>query len=166
MTSESPLTPFVGERPPRILIVDDEPTNLKVLAAHLMRWKCIVHAAASGPEAIAAVPTFDPDLVLLDIMMPEMSGYEVCQKLQADPATQHIPVIFLSAVAGEKAKAQGFEVGARDYVTKPFMVGDLAARIGTQLRQKYAEDAVREQHSERAGRAFGSPTPLAPGVAE
>jgi CheY-like chemotaxis protein len=140
MTTVTPLTPFIGDRTPRILIVDDEPTNLKVLAALLTRWGCIVRDAASGAEAIEAIPAFHPDLILLDIMMPEQSGFEVCEILQADPATRHMPIIFLSAVAGEKARAQGLAAGARDYVTKPFMVGDLAARIGAQLRLKYAEE--------------------------
>ncbi len=152
MSHETPLTPFVGDRTPRILIVDDEPINLKVLAAHLTRWGCIVREASSGPEVIAAVPGFKPDLILLDVMMPEQSGLEVCQILQADPATRHIPVIFISAAAGEVARAQGMAAGARDYITKPFMAADLAARVGAQLRQRYAEEAMR--------------MPLAPGVAE
>ncbi len=152
MTHETPLIPFVGDRTPRILIVDDEPINLKVLAAHLTRWGCMVREASSGAEVIDAVPSFKPDLILLDVMMPEQSGLEVCQILQADPATRPIPVIFISAAAGEVARAQGMAAGARDYITKPFMAADLAARVGAQLRQKYAEEVMR--------------TPIARGVAE
>lgn len=151
MTVESPLAPFIGARIPRILIVDDEPINLKVLAAHLTRWGCLIRDAASGPEALAAVPVFKPDLVLLDIMMPDQSGYDVCRILQADSVMCQIPVIFLSAVAGEQARVKGIEAGARDYVTKPFNAADLAARVGAILKQKYAEDDTRSQGQELSG---------------
>jgi len=114
--------------------------NLRVLAEHLTRWGCVVREAASGPAALAAVPVFSPDLILLDVMMPEMSGLEVCQMLQRDPLSRGIPVVFLSAAAGEQAVAKGLMAGARDYITKPFMSADLASRVGVQLQQKYAED--------------------------
>jgi CheY-like chemotaxis protein len=136
----TPLTAYVGDRRPRILIVDDEPVNLKVLAAHLARWGCVVQQAGSGPEALATIAGFGPDLILLDVMMPGQSGLEVCRHLQDDPALRRIPVIFLSAAAGEQAKELGLAAGARDYVTKPFMAADLAARVGAQLQQRYAED--------------------------
>lgn len=138
----TPLAPYIGDRRPRVLIVDDEPVNLKVLAAHLTRWGCAVQQASSGAEALAAIPEFRPDLILLDIMMPGQSGLEVCEHLQADPRLRQIPVIFLSAVAGEGARLKGLEAGARDYITKPFMSADLAARVGVQLQHKYAEDTV------------------------
>jgi CheY-like chemotaxis protein len=137
----TPLSAYVGDRRPRILIVDDEPVNLKVLAAHLVRWGCEVEQASSGPEALARIPAFAPDLILLDVMMPGQSGLDVCRHIQADPTLRRIPVIFLSAAAGEQAKELGLEVGARDYVTKPFMSADLAARVGAQLQQRYAEDS-------------------------
>jgi DNA-binding response OmpR family regulator len=139
MTTEISLKPYVGDRTPRILIVDDEPINLKVLAAHLVRWGCAVYAAPGGREAITAVGEFGPDLILLDIMMPELSGLDVCRILQNDAATKHIPIVFLTAVAGEQAMVQGLALGARDYITKPFVSADLAARVGAQLRHRYDE---------------------------
>jgi CheY-like chemotaxis protein len=136
---------------PRILIVDDEPINLKVLAAHLVRWGCTVYAAPGGREAIDAVGAFAPDIILLDIMMPEVSGFDVCKILHGDPATKAIPIIFLTAVAGEQAMVQGLALGARDYITKPFVSADLAARVGTQLKQRYAEIDGEVATEEAAG---------------
>jgi DNA-binding response OmpR family regulator len=140
MTGGISLETYVGGRTPRILIVDDEPINLKVLAAHLTRWGCTVQAVASGSEALEAVGTFHPDLILLDVMMPDLSGLDVCRMLQADPATAAVPIIFLTAVAGEQAMVKGLAAGARDYVTKPFVAADLAARVGAQLKQRYAQE--------------------------
>lgn len=156
---ETPLTPFIGDRVPRILVVDDHPANLAVLAAHLRRWRCAVTTASSGPEALAAAHASPPDLVLLDILMPGMSGFEVCQALQADPATARIPVIFVTALTDVDSKVRAFDVGARDYITKAFDAAELAARVGTRLRQKYAEDELQR----RTGGA-GRGTPTAPGV--
>lgn len=146
--SQTPLAPFVGERSPRLLAVDDDPVNLKMLSTYLVRWGCTVHTASNGADAIAAARSFNPDLILLDIMMPGQSGFEVCELLQADPATRHIPVIFLTAMARSDAKVQGLDVGARDYVTKPFHAGELAARVGSRLQQKYAEDTLRARAAE------------------
>lgn len=151
MMTEISLKPYVEDRTPRILIVDDEPINLKVLAAHLVRWGCAVYAAPGGREAIEAVGVFGPDLILLDIMMPELSGIEVCKILQADPATKPIPIIFLTAVAGEQAMVQGLALGARDYITKPFVSADLAARVGAQLKQRYADTEGTSAIQEAAG---------------
>lgn len=153
MAVQTPLAPFIGTKTARILIVDDEPVNLKVLAAHLTRWGCEVRTAQSGPEALAAMASFRPDLVLLDILMPGQSGFEVCQALHQDPATRHIPVIFLTALAASDAKIQGLDAGARDYITKPFMAPELAARVGAALRSKFDEDALRERMSTLARRA-------------
>lgn len=150
MPIETPLGPFIGTRSARILIVDDEPVNLKVLSAHLTRWGCTVHAAAGGADALAVVPVFQPDLILLDILMPGMSGFDVCARLQADPATRHIPVVFLTALAREEAKVKGLDAGARDYITKPFMVPELAARVGAALREKFSEDVLRARRDELA----------------
>jgi diguanylate cyclase (GGDEF)-like protein len=148
MPTETPLVPFIGTRSARILIVDDEPVNLKVLSAHLTRWGCTVHAAAGGADALAVVADFQPDLILLDILMPGMSGFDVCARLQADPATRHIPVVFLTALAREEAKVKGLDAGARDYITKPFMVPELAARVGAALRDKFLEDVLRARRDE------------------
>lgn len=148
MVTQTPLAPFIGDRSPRILAVDDQPVNLQVLAAHLTRWGCTVQTAANGDEALGEATSFEPDVILLDVMMPGQSGFEVLRSLRADPATRHIPVIFLTALAAEESKVMGLETGARDYVTKPFNVAELAARVGARLREKYAEDALRAQQAE------------------
>ncbi len=152
------MTSFIGDRSPRILAVDDEPVNLRVLANLLDRWGCTVRTAADGAEALAAVRTFDPDIILLDVMMPGQSGFEVCGILQADPATRHIPVIFLSAAAGTNDKVAGLDAGARDYITKPFHFAELAARLGARLREKLAEDALRARQAELYARSSSDPT--------
>jgi DNA-binding response OmpR family regulator len=144
----SPLVPFIGTRSPRILIVDDDPTNLKVLAAHLSRWGCLVREVDGGAEALGHAKAFSPDLVLLDVMMPDRSGFDVCRDLQADEDTKHVPVIFLSALSGREAKMEGFATGGLDYVTKPFIAADLAARVGVRLREKYVEDDLRARHAQ------------------
>lgn len=157
MDTLTPLTSFIGDRSPRILAVDDEPVNLKVLANLLDRWGCTVRTAADGAEALATVRSFDPDIILLDVMMPGQSGFEVCGILQVDPATRHIPVIFLSAAAGTNDKVAGLDAGARDYITKPFHFAELAARLGARLRQKYEEDTLRTRHEELSARVSTKP---------
>jgi len=146
--TQMPLVPFIGERSPRVLAVDDQPINLQVLAAHLTRWGCTVQTAANGDEALGEAKSFEPDVILLDVMMPGQSGFEVLRSLRADPATRDIPVIFLTALAADESKVMGLESGARDYVTKPFNAAELAARVGARLREKYAEDALRAQQAE------------------
>lgn len=151
MAAKTPLAPFVGDRSPRVLVADNQPVNRDVLAAHLTRWGCTVQTAASGAEALDVVKSWHPDVILLDVVMPGPSGFEVSQALQADPATRHIPIIFLTALSDEESKVMGFDTGARDYITKPFNAADLAARLGARLRDRYAEDALR------AVRAVSSP---------
>src|SRR5262245_60925198 len=105
----------------RILIVDDIRTNVDVLVAAL-RNDYKLSVALNGESALRSVERNPPDLVLLDIMMPDLDGYEVCRRLRAAPATREIPVMFLSALEEVKDKAHGFEVGANDYLVKPFEV--------------------------------------------
>jgi len=117
----------------RVLIADDEP-NIVVSLEFLMRQKGyevrVVHA---GDEALRAVAEFAPDLVLLDVMMPRMSGYEVCQKMRENPAWQGIKVVILSAKGRDVEVSKGMAVGADAYVTKPFSTRDLIARIEQML---------------------------------
>lgn len=141
--SGTPLTPVIGAKTPRILIVDDELPNQRLLVAYLTRWGCIVKTAANGVQARTLARSFDPDLILLDVVMVNESGFAICDALREDPATQHIPVIFVTALSGPKAQDMGFATGADDYVTKPFDFADLAIRIDALLRQKDAEDALR-----------------------
>jgi two-component system, NtrC family, sensor kinase len=116
-----------------ILIVDDMPINLKLLMNILVQSGYDVRPATSGRQAIEAIGARLPDLILLDIAMPEMDGYEVCQSLKQDPHTAEIPVIFISAANEVMDKVRAFQVGGVDYITKPFQVEEVLARIETQF---------------------------------
>jgi CheY-like chemotaxis protein len=115
-----------------ILVVDDEPDIVKLVAISLKLGNFDVITSFGGPEALEILKTRKPDLVLLDIMMPEMSGYEVCKKIKSDPATKDLPVVMLTA-KGQKGDAEkGLEAGADDYIIKPFDpydLGELVTRI-------------------------------------
>jgi sigma-B regulation protein RsbU (phosphoserine phosphatase) len=127
----------------RILIVDDTRANIDILVEAL-RNDYKLSVAVDGNAALRSVEKNPPDLVLLDIMMPEVDGYEVCRQLRAREATRELPVMFLSALEDVKNKAQGFEVGGNDYLTKPFEVLEVKARVRSLLKAKAYADAVRE----------------------
>ena len=133
---------------PYILFVDDNPKNLQVLGNLLMR-DFMTAFATNGPEALKSIEKKQPDLILLDIMMPEMDGFEVCKRLKADPKTSDVPVIFLSARTETEDIVQGLKLGAADYVTKPFCRPELLARVHTHLQirryQNHMEEVVRER---------------------
>jgi CheY-like chemotaxis protein len=120
--------------PSKILVVDDQPINVQLLKRKLEREGMQVATAFSGREALDLVAADKPDLILLDVMMPEMDGIEVCQRLQADPETQMIPVIFITARTSKEGKIEGLGVGAVDYITKPIDLDETLARVQTQLR--------------------------------
>ena len=119
---------------PRILVVDDQPINVQLLKRKLEREGMQVIAAYSGQEALDLVAKDNPDLILLDVMMPEMDGIEVCQRLQASEETRSIPVIFVTARSSKEGKLEGLGVGAVDYITKPIDLDETLARVQTQLR--------------------------------
>ncbi|NES96841.1 MAG: EAL domain-containing protein [Desertifilum sp. SIO1I2] len=121
-----------------ILIVDDTPENLRLLSTMLTKQGYHVRKALSGPMALTAVQAAQPRLILLDIMMPHVNGYEVCQQLKADPKTAEIPVIFLSALNETFDKVKAFEVGGADYITKPFQFEEVLARVRNQLALRAA----------------------------
>jgi len=123
----------IEENKGNILIVDDTPENLQVLSATLCELGYKVRGVISGKMAIRAARSGAPDLILLDIKMPEMDGYEVCRQLKADPKTSEIPVVFISALDEVLDKLTAFQVGGVDYVTKPFHVAEVLARIEHQL---------------------------------
>src|SRR4051812_45361590 len=130
-----------------ILVVDDTPDNLTMIAG-LLKDTYKVKVANNGERALRAASAEDkPDLVLLDIMMPGMDGYEVCRRLMADPATRDIPVIFLTAKSRVEDETMGFELGASDYVVKPVSPPILMARIHTHLSLKAAREFLRDQNS-------------------
>ncbi|WP_438482086.1 response regulator [Oleiharenicola lentus] len=119
---------------PKILVVDDQPINVQLLKRKLEREGMSVATSYSGREALDMVKADKPDLILLDVMMPEMDGIEVCQRLQADPETKPIPVIFITARTSKEGKIEGLGVGAVDYITKPIDLDETLARVQTQLR--------------------------------
>lgn len=126
-----------------ILIVDDEEGNIDILL-ELLSDKYEVYAATDGETALEIVKEEPIDLVLLDVMMPGMSGYEVCEKLKADPETKDIPVIFITALTDEESIEKGFDVGGSDYITKPFKPREVLARVKTQLQLRaYYEELQR-----------------------
>ncbi len=131
---------------PTILIVDDTPDNITLLCSLLGElYKNKV--ATSGPRALKiAMSSPPPDLILLDIMMPEMDGYEVCRRLKADPHTRHIPIIFLTAKTQEGDETMGFELGAVDYITKPIVPPILMARVHTHLALQEARKFLEKQN--------------------
>jgi putative two-component system response regulator len=116
-----------------ILVVDDTPASLKLLTDIMKAEGYEVRSAISGELALHAAISHAPDLVLLDIRMPEMDGFEVCRRLKAAPETSDVPVIFVSAASDTDEKVQGFELGAVDYVTKPYQRNELIARVRTHL---------------------------------
>ena len=142
-----------------ILAVDDKPQNLQFLGKLLSDNGYEVGIAQSGQQALNFVRKNEPDLILLDIMMPEMDGYDVCKSLKSDFGTRHIPIIFITAKTDTDDIVRGFEVGGVDYVTKPFSVKELTARVKAQLRRsdklKHDEDIIvvnsmtidKKQHS-------------------
>ncbi|MGL5193206.1 MAG: ATP-binding protein [Chroococcales cyanobacterium] len=118
---------------PVILIVDDQPDNLRVLSSMLVLKGYNVRKALTGQMALTTCEKVIPDLILLDIMMPDLTGYEVCESLQSNPLTCKIPVIFLSALDDITAKVKAFSSGGSDYITKPFQTEEVLARIHKQL---------------------------------
>lgn len=138
----------------KLLVVDDEPTNLRVLKQVLQDQYRLMFAR-SGQEALELVQRDTPQLILLDIMMPGMTGYEVCRLLKADPRTASIPVIFVTALQDELDETTGFEVGAVDYITKPISPAIVRARVHTHLSLVHADQLKRSrlQVVERLGRA-------------
>lgn len=123
--------------PQTIMIVDDEPKNLDVLDAMLRQEDYEVSAFPSGALALAAAPMVAPDLVLLDVRMPDMDGYEVCRRLKASDVLRHIPVIFLSALTETQDKVLAFQAGAVDYITKPLSEPEVLARVRTHLALRH-----------------------------
>ena len=116
-----------------ILLIDDSVTNLQLLSEILTRRGYIVRSATSGHLGLLSAQHAPPDLILLDIMMPEMDGYQVCERLKADARTRDATVIFISALDGTLNKVKAFDVGGVDYVTRPFQVREILARVETHL---------------------------------
>ena len=130
--------------PQKILIVDDTPQQIKLLVSAL-RGSWTISVATSGAEGLAvARGDAPPDLILLDILMPEMDGYQVCRRLKENNLTRDIPVIFLSALTDEEDETKGLGLGAVDYITKPFKLPIVKARIKTHLELKRCHDLLKK----------------------
>ena len=130
-----------------ILLVDDVKANINLLVAAL-KGEYRLAFALDGSSALKFAQEHRPDLILLDVLMPGMDGYEVCRRLKADPQTRSIPVIFLTALDQAASKAAGFEAGAVDYVTKPFEMVEVKARVKTHLDLKLARQALQRRHDQ------------------
>ncbi|WP_341732022.1 MAG: response regulator [Microcoleus anatoxicus] len=133
-----------------ILIVDDNQTNLDVLFELLRNYGFKVLVAQDGESAIEQIEYIHPDLILLDIMMPGIDGFETCRRLKADPPTQDIPIIFMSALSDTLDKVKGFQTGAVDYITKPFQHEEVLSRIETHLTIRSLQKKLEEKNAELA----------------
>jgi phosphoserine phosphatase RsbU/P len=131
-----------------VLLVDDQPANLQVLLETLGSLGCKLLVAKSGEAALAIVQKARPDLILLDIMMPGIDGFEVCRRLKANAATEKIPIIFLSALDETADKVRGLQLGAVDYVAKPFQPEEVLARVTTHLTIHRLSREVQQQRDE------------------
>ncbi len=129
-------------RPSKVLIVDDNAQNLELLQAYLEELDCETVAAYDGPEALDLVAKSPPDLLLLDIMMPKMSGFEVCRRLKSDPKTSAIPIIMVTALNEFGDIERGVESGTDDFVSKPVNKLELVVRVKTMLKLKHLTDKL------------------------
>lgn len=138
------------QRKAHVLLVDDEPANLHLLLAALQDDHQL-SVATSGASAMMIVQLEDtPDLILLDVVMPEMDGFEVCRWLKTEPTTRDIPVIFLTALEQAEYESMGLELGAADYITKPFNLDLVRLRVRNHLELKIQRDLLRRQKAELA----------------
>lgn len=136
-------TPFnSANKKPLLLVVDDQPDNIQTLYAIFMD-ECEVCMATNGADAVAFCRARQPDLVLLDVVMPEIGGYDVCDQLKNDPLTAHIPLIFVTAQNDPAEEAHGFDKGGVDFITKPFHANVVKARVRTHLTLKHQSDLLR-----------------------
>ncbi len=137
---------MMGRRPPRVVVVDDEPSILEMLRLRLESMGATVFTILRGSEALPLARQEEPDLILLDIMMPDLDGFSVIRQLKEDETTRQIPVIFMTARDEIDSRVQGLDLGAHDYVTKPFNTVELIARIRAALRVKALQDELYEKN--------------------
>lgn len=130
----------------RILIVDDIPANINVLSGTLHAIGYVFEFSTSGEAALQWLQKKEFDLVLLDVMMPKMNGFEVCEKIRENPAWDDIPIIFLTAKSDQESLLEGFKIGAQDYVTKPFDSRELAARVRTHIELRYSRKQLKNMN--------------------
>jgi DNA-binding response OmpR family regulator len=133
----------IRSEPAKVLIVDDEEDTRQFLIDFLKELGHDTIAVSSGREAIEAARHESPDVILLDVMMPELSGLEVCQVLKEEPETRDIPIIFVTAKAGINDQVMGLHVGAHDYINKPYRITELATRLNAAVRVKRLQDELK-----------------------
>lgn len=136
------------QSPATILIVEDNPKNVQVLGTILMDAKYQVAIANQGTAVFDLLPKVNPDLILLDIMMPEIDGFEVCQRLKTTPSSHHIPIIFLTAKTETDDIVRGFDLGAADFITKPFRAKELLARVQTHISLMRLQQKLKNRNKE------------------
>jgi len=139
---------MVAEPQPRILIVEDKQDNIDLISYFLKPQNYVLDVAMDGEKAIEKITKNPPDLILLDIMLPKMSGFEVCEKIKKDPKTRFIPVIMITALKELKDKIHSLEVGADDFITKPFENVELLTRVKSLLRIKNYHDQLEQKNKE------------------
>lgn len=145
--------PATDARTPVILVADDEPVNLALIKRRLEWEEYRVETAEDGGQAVESAKRLLPDLVILDVMMPVLDGLQACRLLKEDPSTRDIPVIFLSALDDTDTKVNGLGLGANDYISKPFRVEELLARVAVAIRLKRERDQLQESAEELRRRA-------------
>ena len=129
----------------KVLIIDDSKTIHAVVKSKLSDEPIEFHSALNGKVGLELAAALQPDLILLDLELPDLNGFEVCRLLKADPATMIIPIIFLTGASSTEQKIKGLQLGAADYVTKPFDVAELLARVGASLRTKFLLDLLSKK---------------------
>lgn len=139
------------DRSDTLLVVDDEPLNIHVLKGIFSKSGYRILTAESGLAALEIARAERPDLILLDVMMPEMSGFDTCRELRRDAGTEHIPVIFVTCLAEDCHKLEGLDLGAVDYITKPFRALEVVARVRSHLDFKRRQGSIIDQQAERLG---------------
>lgn len=133
----------------KILVIDDNPKNVQLLVEILLKNEYDIMACMSGEEALEVLHDFQPELILLDIMMPELDGFEVCKILKKQEDTKEIPIIFITAKNEIDDIIEGFKLGAVDYITKPFNTEELLVRIQTQIKILKQQDKIQKISQER-----------------
>ncbi|HLP99042.1 MAG TPA: response regulator [Sideroxyarcus sp.] len=136
----------ISSERPTVLVIDDEPFNLSLMD-ELLNKDYIIQKADNGPDALKLAFADPPDLILIDVMMPNMDGFEVCRLLKNDPTTLHVPVIFITAKNEIRDEELGFAVGAADFIHKPISAPIVAARVKTHLKIKFMQDYLRKENS-------------------
>ncbi len=142
------VSPSNKDSPSTILVVDDVPENLRLLSTTLTHAGYDVRSAINGAVAMKAIAVEHPDLILLDVTMPEIDGFEVCRQLKSNPATTEVPVVFISALGEVIDKVKAFQVGGVDYITKPFQIAEVLARVHSQLELGRLKQQLRSQNQQ------------------